>query len=160
MRKKTLLIFGSKVVKFRLTKASYHNSEDFVSPVWWNDHFWWSGVLFTKFWNFYTKSNVFIILRNIFIFYSRHPFNHELSVFICFIVMDKLIFCFLSWTFKFSFDLKLGAPKNRKLRKFCPLEIFKLFCTKLNFWRKSCNLSFFKLITLYLVHFHHYLRLH
>ena len=84
VKKKTPLIFGSKVVKFHLTKASYHNYEDFISLVWWNDHFWWSGVFFTKFWNFYTKSNVF----NIFMFYCWHPINHELSVFICVIVMD------------------------------------------------------------------------
>ena len=84
--KKTWLIFGLKVVKFHLAKASYHNFEDFVSPVWWNDCFWQSAV-FTKFWNFYTKSNIFNILLNIFIFYCWYPFNHELSVFICVIVM-------------------------------------------------------------------------
>ena len=56
------------------------------------------GVVFffRKFWNFYTKSKIFNILRNIFIFYCRHPFNHELSVFICVIVMDKSMFCTLS----------------------------------------------------------------
>ena len=51
---------------------------------------------FTKFWNFYMKSNIFNILRNIFIFYCRHPFNHELSLFKCVMLMDKSIFCTLS----------------------------------------------------------------
>ena len=92
------------------------------------------GVVFffSKFWNFHTKLNIFNILCKVFIFYCRHPFNHELSVFICVTVMDKSMFCTLSRTFRPSFALllKLGAPKNRKLRIFCPLEIFTLFCTK------------------------------
>ena len=88
-------------------------------------------VFFHEIWRFYTKSNIFNLLRKFFIFSCQHPFSHELSVFICIIVMDKLMFCTLSWTFRprFGLLLKLGAPK--KLRIFCLLEMFTLFCTTL-----------------------------
>ena len=78
------------------------------------------GVVFffKKFWNFYTKSNIFNILSKMFMFYCQQPFNHELSVFIYVIVMDKSMFWTLSWIFRLTFGLllKFGATKNRKLQ--------------------------------------------
>ena len=77
------------------------------------------------------------------IFYCRHAFSNKLSI--CVILIDKSMLCTLSWTFRSSFGLllKLGAPKNRKLRTFYPLEIFTWFYTKLNFWRNH-TLSFLR----------------
>ena len=50
------------------------------------------GVVFfsPKLWNI--TQNIFNVLREIFIFYCRHPFNHELYVLICVIVIDQ---CFV-----------------------------------------------------------------
>ena len=39
--------------------------------------------------------------------------------------------------------LKLGAPKNRKLRIFCPREMFILFCTKTQFLAEIMQLGIF-----------------
>ena len=59
--------------------------------------------------------------------------------------MDKSMFYTLSRTFRPSFGLllKLGATKNRKLRTFCPLENFLLFCTKTKFLVEIMQLSIF-----------------
>ena len=102
-------------------------------------------VFFDEIWEFLHKIKYFNILRKIFIIYCRHPFNHELSVFLCVIVMDKSMFCSLSWTFRSSFGLllKLGVQKNRKLRTYCPVEIFTLLCTKNRFLAEIMELSIF-----------------
>ena len=49
---------------------------------------WWNGV-------FYEILEILHKIKNIFIFYCRDPFNQELSVSKCLIVMDKPMFCTL-----------------------------------------------------------------
>ena len=107
--------------------------------------FWGEWCFFTKFWKFYTKSNIFNnILHKTFVFYCRHLLlNNELSVFVFVIVMDKSRFCTLRWTFRPSFGLllKLGAPKN-KIENILFAWNFHIILHNnliLNFWRKSCN---------------------
>ena len=107
--------------------------------------FWGEWCFFTKFWKFYTKSNIFNnILHKTFVFYCRHLLlNNELSMFVFVIVMDKSRFCTLRWTFRPSFGLllKLGAPKN-KIENILFAWNFHIILHNnliLNFWRKSCN---------------------
>ena len=75
MSKETPLIFGSELAKIQLTKVSKYSFGDFVSSVCPYLHLYWSGVFFTEFWIFYTKT---VILKNIANFtISLLPFNHK-----------------------------------------------------------------------------------
>ena len=129
------LIFGSKVDKFQLIKASYHNMKTLSAQF--DGMIIFVGVVFfLRNFGIFTQNQIFSMHYVIFSYFIvGTPLTMSflcLYVFTCVLVMDKSMFCTLSWTFKLSFDLllKLGAPKNRKLRKFCPLKIFELFCTK------------------------------